>query len=272
MRTPENTPTFALPGFSNYCAAMFALCSEKYSGCQDATAQRNGAKASGAHAKKILTSPPYLQGTSFSLPASLSLSLSFAILLLLALTGCAGMADATAKIAGLGVVTQENSTFDNATIVEVSPNWLYDPNGSWGNGVKLGARWTSKAPKFAALILSYSSNTSGSNAVYVGLKGIDINIDGDIKSFTSGQPTNLDSSAYNTVSKTIYTESKNAVVVPYSTLEKMVSAKDCRLRIHTSKGYEDAQFSVERIPGGQGTAILSFREFVSSISTLKAKL
>lgn len=197
------------------------------------------------------------------------LPMVFAIILLPALSGCAGMADATSKIAGLGVVTQEKSTFDGATIVEVSPNWLYDPEASRGNSVKLGARWSSNAPEFTALVLSYSSNTSGSSAAYIGLSGIDINIDGDIKSFSSGKPTDLDSSGYNSVSRTIYTESKNTVVIPYSILERMMSAKDCRLRIHTSKGYEDARFSIERIPGGQGTAILSIREFIGKVNAGK---
>lgn len=199
------------------------------------------------------------------------LPMVFAIILLPALSGCAGMADATSKIAGLGVVKQEKSTFDGATIVEVSPNWLYDPEASRGNSVKLGARWSSNAPEFTALVLSYSSNTSGSSATYIGLSGIDINIDGDIKLFSSGKPTDLDSSGYNSVSRTIYTESKNTVVIPYSILERMMAAKDCRLRIHTSKGYEDARFSIERIPGGQGTAILSIREFIGKVNAEKTK-
>jgi len=199
------------------------------------------------------------------------LPMLIAVAVLLALSGCAGMADATSKMAGLGVVTLEKSTFDGATIVEVSPNWLYDPDGSWGNSAKLGARWSSNASEFVALVLSYSSNASGYGAAYIGLSGIDINIDGDIKSFLSEKPTNLDSSGYNSVSRTIYTESKNTVVIPYSTLERMVSAKDCRLRIHTSKGYEDSRFSIERIPGGQGTAILSIREFMGKVRAMKTK-
>jgi len=186
--------------------------------------------------------------------------------LFLSLSGCAGMADATAKMAGLGVVTEEVSTFDGAKIVEVSPNWLYDPDGSWGNSVKLGARWSSATPDYVVLVLSYSSNVSGYGKSYISLSGIDINIDGDISSFSSNKPTDLDSSGYNSVSKTIYTESSNAVVVPYSVLQDMVTAHDCRLRIHTSEGYEDSRFSIERIPGGQGTAILSFREFINKVN------
>jgi len=183
------------------------------------------------------------------------------------LSGCAGMADATSRMAGLGVVSEEQSTFDNARIIKVSPTFLYDPDGSWGNSVKLGARWSSNAPDYVVLVLSHSSDTSGGGDVYVNLSGIDINVDGDIQSFESGSLTDHDSSDYNTVTNTIYTESNNSVVIPMSVLRSMVSSSDCRVRIHTSAGYEDAVFSIERMPGGQGTAILSIREFLSAIGT-----
>ena len=199
----------------------------------------------------------------------MSLKYSIAIAVAISLTGCApSMIDGMSKAAGLGVVKQETSTFDNATIVSVSPTFLY-AKGSWGNGVKLGARWSSKSPDSVALILEYNSSTSGYGNAYLGLTGIDINVDGEISSHAAAGTTDLDSSGYNTVSKTIYTSSKNAVVIPYSLLQRMVAAKDCRLRIHTSKGYEDAQFSLERIPGGQGTAILSIREFIAKVSSAK---
>jgi hypothetical protein len=265
MRTPKNTPTCEM---SKVCAAFLVLCRETFYGCQDALVQRYGAKARGRAAQNVLPLPP-TPGRAVVLPVQ-ALWATFVLVAALTLSGCASMADASAKVAGLGIVTQEKSTFDNATIVEVSPNWLYDPNGSWGNGVKLGARWTSKAPELAALVLSYSSNTMGNNPVYVGLKGIDVNIDGSISTFSAGKPTNLDSGAYNTVSRTIYTQSENTVVLPYAILMQMVTAKDCRLRIHTSKGHEDALFSTERIPGGQGTAILSFREFVKKVDEIIA--
>lgn len=184
------------------------------------------------------------------------------------LSGCASMVDSMDKAAGLGVVTQEKSTFDNATIVSVTPNSLY-AKGSWGNAVKLGARWSSASPEYVALIISYDSNTSGGGSAYIRLTGMDINIDGKISSHPAASGTSLDSSGYNTVSKTIYTSSKNTVVIPYSLLESMISAKDCRLRIHTGKGYEDAEFSIERIPGGKGTAILSIKEFMVKVAAVK---
>lgn len=186
------------------------------------------------------------------------------------LVGCAGMADTMSKAAGLGVVTEERSTFDNATVVSVSPAHLY-AEGSWGNMVRLGASWSSVTPDSVALVLAYESNVSGGNPAYMNLNSLQINIDGDVSSYSAEPATDLSSSGYNTVSKTIYTSSKNSVVIPYTTLLHMVSAKDCRLRIHTSKGYEDAQFSIERIPGGQPTAILSIKNFIAKIEPLRNK-
>ncbi|WP_218510608.1 hypothetical protein [Variovorax sp. dw_308] len=195
--------------------------------------------------------------------------LALAIAALAFLGGCADMADSVSKVAGLGVVTRERSTFDNATVIAMSPAHLY-AEGSWGNAVRLGARWSSASPDSVALILAYESNVASGTA-YIGLKSLQINIDGEISSFAVGAPTDLSSSSYNTVSKTIYTSSKNAVVIPYPLLKRMVAAKDTRLRIHTSKGYEDSQFSIERIPGGQGTAILSMKEFTESVDSVRSK-
>ena len=76
---------------------------------------------------------------------------------------------------------------------------------------------------------------------------------------------------YNTITKTIYTTSTNTVVIPLSILEQMLNAKDCRLRIHSSDGYEDSFFSTEHIPGGQPTAILGMRTFYERIQNAKNK-
>ncbi len=65
----------------------------------------------------------------------------------------------------------------------------------------------------------------------------------------------------------IYTDSKNSVTISLRVLKEMLNAKDTRLRINTGDGYVDAQFSIERIPGGQGTAILSMREFAAKVDS-----
>jgi hypothetical protein len=184
---------------------------------------------------------------------------------LVAISGCAAMD----KMAGLGVVSQHTSTFDNATVIEVSPNSLYDPGSTWGTPLQLGARWSSAVPDSVALVMAYNSNVSSGSPAYLNLNHLDINIDGEILSYSAGQSTDLSSSGYNTVSRTIYTSSKNAVVIPYSVLQRMVAANDCRLRIHTSKGYQDVQFSSERIPGGKATAIVTIKEFMVKVVAIR---
>ena len=187
----------------------------------------------------------------------------------LGVSGCTSMIDGMSKAAGLGVVKQTTSTFDDSTIVTVSPGFLY-AKGSWGNQIKLGASWSSASPDSVVLVLANDSNTSGYGPVYVGLTGIDINVDGNITSHAAGGSTDLSHSGYNTVSKTIYTSSRNEVVIPYALFESMVSSKDCRLRIHSTKGDEDAQFSLERIPGGEPTVLLSMRDFASKVAAVRS--
>lgn len=200
-------------------------------------------------------------------------NLGLLALLCALVSGCAGMADSMTQLAGIGVVEEEKSTFDGATIVKMSPAFLYREGSGLGDGVntKLGARWTSKAPDHVALILSYGSSVSSGGATYVNFSGMDVNIDGAISEYKTGGLTSHDSSGYNPVSRTIYTESQNTVVIPLSTLQKMMTAKDVRLRIHTSRGYEDAQFSIERSSGGQSTAIFHLREFMSRVQLQRSK-
>jgi hypothetical protein len=189
-------------------------------------------------------------------------------LLVLIVSGCSSMADGMSKMAGLGVVSESKSTFDDSRVVSVSPAHLY-VKGSWGNTVRLGARWSDSEPDLVALIMEQSSSTSTAGRAYIGLQGLDINIDGEILSYDANSSTKLSNSGYNTVSKTIYTSSRNAVVVPYAVFVKMLEAKDCRIRIKTSDGYEDSLFSTERIPGGQGTAILAMRDFRAKVEAAK---
>lgn len=193
--------------------------------------------------------------------------LASAIASSLLVQGCAGMADAMNKAAGVGQISQEVSTFDNATIINLSPAHLYGGDGMMGNGFKLGARWNSNIPDSAVLVLSQSSSVSAGSGAYTNFSGISINIDGDQKRFNVSGPTDHTSSSYNTVSKTIYTQSTASVIVPLALVEKMVAAKDCRIRIHSGNGYEDSLFHVERIPGGQATAIIAFREYLAKVNS-----
>lgn len=188
------------------------------------------------------------------------------LIFLLTISGCAGMADSMNQMVGIGVISTEESTFDGTKTIRVSPNWLYEAKGTFSyNSIKLGAHWSDAEPNYIALDLSYESDTSGYSPIYIGITGIEVNIDGKKSKYASNTQTSLDSSGYNTVSRTIYTKSVNSVVIPFTVLEDMVNATDTRLRIHTNKGYEDSRFSIERSSGGQGTALLSLREFLDRV-------
>ncbi|MFK2904556.1 hypothetical protein ISP17_11320 [Dyella ginsengisoli] len=186
-----------------------------------------------------------------------------------AVSSCATMTDTMSAAAGMGVVSQQHSTFDDSTIITVSPMPLW-AKGSWGNAVQLGASWSSASPDRVALVMSYDANATQGSAAFTSLSGMDINIGGEVTQWRSGSSTQLSNGAYNTVSQTVYTASSNSIVIPYSMLQRMVTAPDCRLRIHTGEGYEDAQFNIERIPGGQATALVSIKKFVAQVDAMRS--
>lgn len=184
---------------------------------------------------------------------------------LLALCGCTAMD----KLAGMGVVSQRVSAPDHATIIDVSPNALYDPGSTRGTPLRLGARWTSDAPQSVTLVLSYQSMVSSDAPTVQSFDALQISIDGQVSSFPASKPSDLSSSFPNAVSHTIRTSSEGEVLIPYVLLQRMVTAKDCWLRA-TGGGYQDAKFSTDHLPDGKPTAIVSIREFMAKVDAARA--
>jgi len=113
------------------------------------------------------------------------------------LTSCAGMADSMNKMAGIGVISEDIATFDGAKTIKVSPNWLYESKETWSpNEVQLGTRWKNTSPDLVVLDFFYGSDASGYSATYLGLSGMDLNVDGEKLSYSTGKSTSLDSSGY----------------------------------------------------------------------------
>ncbi len=52
----------------------------------------------------------------------------------------------------------------------------------------------------------------------------------------------------------------------------MVSAKNCRIRIHTSQGNQEVDFSAQSIPGGKATPIVSIKEIMAKVESFKKGL
>jgi hypothetical protein len=185
------------------------------------------------------------------------------LLVLSTMGGCASMT-------GVGLITESVSTFDSSKTIECGPAHLHDESRGIFDPIpfRLGARWNSAQPDMVALIVSYHP-TIGSTKSFTNIQGIDININGKITSHEASGTTTHDRSDYNAVSKTIYTSSKNNVVIPLAMLEQMTTATDTRIRIRSMDGYLDAHFSVEKIPGAADTAIVFLREFLATIRQQK---
>lgn len=181
------------------------------------------------------------------------------------LSGCGSLADTTNRMAGIGVIKAEKSTFDGATILTLSPSFLYDrdKNSIMANSVKLGARWSNKSPDTVLLVLKHTGGYGGN--YYTNISGLDVNIDGEMLRYKTSGLTHHASSGYNAAAGTVFTSSENVVAVPLEVAQRMVNANDCRLRIHTGDGYEDATFSVDRVAGG-GTARFYLKEFLARIT------
>lgn len=192
--------------------------------------------------------------------------------LVISLTACTGTMDAISQSAGLGSINQEKSSFDDSTIVSMSPNFLVE-RGRWkANDIRLGARWLSSDPENVYLVLAYASNSSRApGTAFTDIRGIDINIGGQIQSFETKGSTKLESSDFDSFQRTFHTTSTNAVRVPMSLLRAMVDAPDCRLRIRSADGFEESHFSMERNgEGGAATARLTLREFLRKVDTAVA--
>lgn len=186
--------------------------------------------------------------------------------LMLAMAGCAAM-DA---MAGMGVLTKQTSSYDGGEVINVSGQSLYAPDQPMGTPLQLGATWLSRYPDSVSLDISYPSNVDMGSGAYASIDELDVRIDG-LESRWQARGTRFDSTPYNTVSRTIYTTSSTSIVVPLNMLRAMVQAQDCRLRIHTSAGVTDVQFSRDTIPGGKPTAITSIRKLLAAVDAYQAR-
>lgn len=190
------------------------------------------------------------------------------LLVTVALSGCASIDDAMSKVSNLGVVATEKTSFDNAIKVTVTPTWLWGEDAHLLNDFKLGAHWSSSTPKTVQLIISYDSSATSSRS-YVSFKGMEIKVDGKVHTFVTTGTTQLSNSGYNDISKTTYTQSRNTVTIPYPLFEEMMKAKECRLRIHSSRGFEDSLFTLPRNSMGTRLAFSAMGEFLAAVNNVR---
>lgn len=183
----------------------------------------------------------------------------FAIAVVLAMTGCTALD----QLSGRGVVTQHTSDFDNATIIEASPNNISDTDGMWTDSTALGASWSSAAPNNVTLTMALTG--SGSTVPFTGILAFFVNVDGKVQQYSAGQPlgTTPDASGPHRL------YASNEIVIPYSVLQQMVAASDCRIRIQTSGGYRNFDFTRDHMAGGKPAAIRSIRDMMARVDAVR---
>lgn len=184
------------------------------------------------------------------------------ILFIFTLAGCAAQMDA---FAGLGVINEEVSTFDNKRVVSVSPTWVANDGTLGVASTKIGAIWNESNPNDVLIVLKHDGSTAYSTDVYKSYDSLGVNIDGDIRTFKVSGSTEHTSSNYNTVSRSIYTESTATVNMPLDYLRKMVTGNTVTVRFNSTHRYEDGIFSKETGTMDQQMAKARIIEFLKRI-------
>ena len=190
-------------------------------------------------------------------------SLSLISLIFTTLSGCSMISDTLSRHQGIGKVTKDIPHFANATIIKMSPAPLHKKE-SRNSSVELGGQWSSRFPDAIILMPSFSQPQQENRRTDI--EEIDVTIDGDVSKFKVNRSTNLCRKGCHPLSNN-HRKSRNYIIIPFDYLEQMMNADDCQLRVYTANGHDDSHFSVERIPGGQGTAKRFMHKFISTIKS-----
>ena len=95
-----------------------------------------------------------------------------------------------------------------------------------------------------------------------------INVDGKIHRYKCTTATNHNSGAYNSVTKTVYTNSRNVVAIPLSVAKRMIVANTCMLQVHTSTGVHEQNFAKEKNMG-VSMAKVHMRKFLAQVAAAR---
>lgn len=177
------------------------------------------------------------------------------------LSGCA-VVDGMDSLAGLGNYSVDTNSFDNETIITLTPDTLYDPEASIFDPVyvRIGGVWTSEAPNYINLAFQEDGG-------YVGFSSVTFKADGVTKSFDIGlSDLSFDQPRLSGISSTAYT------AIPVSDLRQFINADSCRMKIEKSRGYVLADCKLDRIPGGKKTAIKGLRKMIAESEKIQGAI
>ena len=173
------------------------------------------------------------------------------------LAGCTG--DGMNEMMGIGAVNTSKSTFDNSTVINMTPA-LLAVNGST-QPTQLGAMWSSALPGKVMLILSRDGMFSSDK--FANISGLEVNVGGKVSRFAA--PLSTSHKVGTATLGMIPTKSVNAVSIPLSLAKQMTTAPDVRLRVITDAGNEESIFSDAKGAGGGSTAVVPMRKFLAQI-------
>jgi len=171
---------------------------------------------------------------------------SLSVLYLVLFTGCVSYTSVIADFnQGLGVVSTETVGFDGSTRISVTPAWVAPVDLSQVCTFYLGASWQSTQPEHVSLEYKYLSG--GDYCMYyTGFRSVGISVNGEIQTWSLGD-TLFTREVVGTVESVDVAASRQVHTIPLAYLRDMLTADSCFIRLFTSEGYIDMDFTVTHI-------------------------
>lgn len=161
----------------------------------------------------------------------------------LSIAGCQSTGN---MLSGLCQIEESIDTFENKAQVDFTKCWVPTGTSVWDTpSYKFTFTWYEADPSRMRLGFVYDSSVDG--AAYTRFESVSINVNGTKYDFDNFSDTLLSDSGYNNITNTIYTTSRAGVFIPMSLFEEMITAEDVRIRLSSSRGYEDYLFHISKL-------------------------
>lgn len=187
--------------------------------------------------------------------------------LALVLVGCAGMSETMQKSAGVGVVTSQQSDFDSAKEVQVTPAFVAPSDGGMAT-IKMGLTWRSTSEKQVGVLIRFSSLSE-----YQTISSVELNINDQFFELQSAEAiTNLDSTrltdatctlAAGCTSGLVLKESDKMFFTTLNVIRLIPDASKALIKVGTGRTYEVGDLLAESY--GNVTFIDVLPEFLNKV-------
>lgn len=185
----------------------------------------------------------------------------FAVLLV----GCAGMSETMQKSAGVGVVTSNQSDFDNAKEVQMTPAFVAPSDGGMAS-IKMGLTWRSTSEDQVGVLIRFSSLSD-----YQTISSVELNIDGQFyelepaEAITSVDSTRLTGStctlAAGCTSGLVLKESDKMFLAPFHLIKSIPDANKALIKVGNGRSYQVGDLLADSY--GNVTVLSALPEFLA---------